>query len=109
MSPMTQSFNADITFNNKDSRINAGVTVDVILSSETSEKAIIVERKNLIKIGNDYLVYVLENNVAKLKKVELGKNNGLFTEIKSGLQSGELLITEGQINLDNNVKVKVIN
>lgn len=108
MNPMTQAFNADITFDNKNGKIKSGVTVDIILSGAESKDAIVIERKNLVKKGDDYFVYVENDGKAKLQKVSLGNNTGLYSEIKSGLNEGELLIIEGQINLDDNTKVKII-
>ena len=43
-----------------------------------------------------------------MKKVTLGKSSGLYTEILSGLNAGDQLITEGQMNLEDNAKVMVI-
>ncbi|MCB0747159.1 MAG: efflux RND transporter periplasmic adaptor subunit [Ignavibacteriae bacterium] len=109
MNPMTQAFNADITFENRDGKIKPGVTVDIMLAGAESNNSIVVERKNLVKRGDDYFVYVLNDSSAQLRKVTLGKNSGLLSEINSGLNVGDLLITEGQINLEDNVKVKIIN
>ena len=47
-----------------------------------------VERKNLVKRGDKYFVYVVEDSSAKLKEVEIGKNSGLEVEIKNGLNTG---------------------
>lgn len=108
MNPATQSFNADVVFDNSKQLVKAGVTADIIIEGDSDENSVTVERKNIVKKGNDYYAYVLENNVAKEKKVELGKSSGLFTEITRGLNENDLLIVEGQMFLENNVKVKVI-
>jgi RND family efflux transporter MFP subunit len=108
MNPMTQAFNADVTFENKNNTIKPGVTVDITLSSAETEETIVVERKNLVKRGEKYFVYVVVDNTAKLREVEIGKNSGLNVEIKSGLNVNDSLVTEGQINLDDNIKVKII-
>lgn len=44
-----------------------------------------------------------------MRKVEIGKSRGLVVEILNGLNENEMLITEGQIFLENKTKVKVIN
>ncbi len=108
MNPITQAFNADVTFNNKDSKMKAGLTVDVTLAGSQSNNRIVIERKNLVKKNNEYFVYVANNNIAKIRKVKLGKSSGLYTEILSGLNEGDQLITEGQMNLEDSAKVKII-
>ena len=108
MDPMTQAFNADVTFENRNSTIKPGVTVVVTLKSAESENSIVVGRRNLVKRGDKYFSYVIEDNSAKLVEVETGRNSGLEVEIKNGLNVGDLLVTEGQINLEDKVKVKII-
>lgn len=108
MNSMTQSFNADIVFNNSGQKIKAGVTADVFIYEGSKSESITVERKNLVKRGNEFYVYVVENNVAIEKKVKVGKSSGLFTEIANGLNENDLMIVEGQMFLENNVKVKII-
>ena len=108
MNPATQSFNADIVFDNDQQLVKAGVTADIIIEGDSDAESVTIERKNIVKKGNDYYAYVLENNVAKEKKVKMGKSSGLFTEVVEGLNENDLLIVEGQMFLENNVKVKVI-
>lgn len=108
MNPITQAFNADLTFENKNNIIKPGVTVDVTLLSAEEKQTIVVERKNLIKRGEKYFVYLILEGAASLKEVEIGKNSGLEVEIKAGLNPGDMLVTEGQINLEDNAKVKII-
>lgn len=108
MNPMTQSFNADIIFENIDKKMKAGVTADVVVVSESGSESVSVERKNLVKRGTDYFAYVVENNIAKERKIKVGKSSGLFTEVLDGLYVNDLLVTEGSMFLQNNVKVKII-
>ncbi len=108
MNPMTQSFNADIVFNNSDKRMKAGVTADITILGGESTDAITIERKNLIKKGDDYYAFIINGNKAVEKKVNIGKSSGIYTEVISGLNEGDLLIVEGQMFLENNAIVKVI-
>ena len=68
MDQMTQAFNADVTFENKSNTIKPGVTVEVTLTSAEEEQTIAVERKNLVKRGDKYFVYVVADSSAKLKE-----------------------------------------
>ena len=53
-------------------------------------------------------LFVVENGVAKLIKVTIGKVYGDKVQILSGLNGGEQVVTSGQINLDNGSKVNII-
>lgn len=108
MNPMTQSFNADVVFDNSNNIIKAGVTADITITGSTSDETISVERKNLIKKGDDYYAFVLNSDKAVMKKVKIGKSSGIYTEVIEGLNEGELLIVEGQMFLENNAIVKII-
>lgn len=108
MNPMTQSFNADVVFNNVDGKMKAGVTADIIITSGSGKESITVARKNLVKKGDAYFAFVLENDKAVEKEVVVGKSSGIYSEVLSGLNVGDLLIVEGQMFLENNANVKVI-
>lgn len=108
MNSMTQSFNADIEFINTNQAIKAGVTADIIIASSSGTESINVERKNLIKKGNKYYAFVVSNDNAIERKVEVGKNRGLFIEVKEGLNVNDLIVVEGQMFLENNAKIKII-
>ncbi len=53
-------------------------------------------------------LFVVQNGVAKLIKVTVGKVYGDKVQVLSGLKGGEQVVTSGQINLDNGSKVNII-
>lgn len=53
-------------------------------------------------------LFIVQNGVAKLIKVTVGKVYGDKVQILSGLNGGEQVVTSGQINLDNGSKVNII-
>lgn len=53
-------------------------------------------------------LFLAQNGVAKLTKVQVGKVYGDKVEILSGLKPGDQVITSGQINLDNGSKINII-
>jgi multidrug efflux pump subunit AcrA (membrane-fusion protein) len=54
-------------------------------------------------------VYVVENNKAIIREIRIGSANDREVEVVDGLKAGELVVTSGQINLDNNFTVRVVN
>ncbi len=53
-------------------------------------------------------LFVINNGIAKLIKVQTGKVYGDKVQILSGLNGGEQVITSGQINLDNGSKINIV-
>ncbi len=53
-------------------------------------------------------LFVVQNGVAKLIKVTVGKVYGDKVQVLSGLNGGEQVVTSGQINLDNGSKVNIV-
>lgn len=53
-------------------------------------------------------LFIVQNGVAKLVKVQTGKVYGNKVQIISGLNGGEQVITSGQINLENGSKINIV-
>lgn len=53
-------------------------------------------------------LFIVNNGVAKLIKVQTGKVYGDKVQILSGLNGGEQVVTSGQINLDNGSKINIV-
>lgn len=107
MNPATKSFNTLVEFDNSQNKIKAGVTADINIVKEGGER-IVLERKNIIKEGSDYFVYLAENGKAVKKKIEINESNDISVVVKEGLTEGDELIIEGQTLLSDGSKVKII-
>jgi HlyD family secretion protein len=46
----------------------------------------------LFRRGNDWMTFVVENGKAVLRKVEIGHNNGIASEVQSGLSQGDTVV-----------------
>jgi HlyD family secretion protein len=52
-------------------------------------------------------VFVVENNVAHQRKVQLGFVTPDKIEIRSGVSAGEPVVTQGQMQLQDGMKVQI--
>jgi membrane fusion protein (multidrug efflux system) len=59
--------------------------------------------------GNTAFVYVVNNGTAEKKDIKIGKRNFGKVSIASGLNEGDIVISEGITKVRNKVKVKIIN
>jgi membrane fusion protein (multidrug efflux system) len=68
----------------------------------------VVPRAALVGDDKDAAVFVVENDVAKRRKVQLGYADGGKVEITDGLADGDKVVTLGQAALRDGAKVQVI-
>jgi RND family efflux transporter MFP subunit len=109
MNQQVQAFGAVIEFDNRKNCVTCGVTADVIIKTYKNPSAIVVERKNILNDQDGSFVYVVNIGNAKKRSVKLGKQEGIEIEILEGLKQGDELIVEGQLLLEQDSKVKIIN
>lgn len=83
---------------NGEATFNAGKPVSVVAAS----------REAFVGSVQDGKIFVLDGNKAKLRKVTPGNIYGNKVAIRDGLTAGEMVITSGQINLQDNAEVSVI-
>ncbi|KAA9339042.1 efflux RND transporter periplasmic adaptor subunit [Adhaeribacter soli] len=70
--------------------------------------ALLLPRESIVGGIQDPSVYVVENGIAKLKKVKAGTVTQDQVEIVEGVNAGEKVVRSGQINLVNGAKVQAI-
>ena len=88
--------------------LRAGMYGTASFEIADTRDALLLAREAIVGSIQDPSVYVVENNVAQLKKVKLGKVTQDKVEITGGLQAGEKVVQTGQINLRDGMKVSVI-
>ena len=59
--------------------------------------------------GNTAFVYVVHTDTAEKKNIKMGKRNFGKVSIVSGINEGDMVISEGVSKVRNNAKVKIIN
>ena len=96
--------------NNTDNQIKAGMYGTAIFGKgEKSGVSVLTVPRNAFigGVGNNQ-IFVVDNDVAKLIKVTSGRIFGEEVEILGGLKEGDVVVTSGQINLQDGTKVSVI-
>jgi len=71
--------------------VGSSAAVDVIAGR--AENALLVPIEALRKAGDQYAVFVMENGAPNLHVVEVGIQDILYAEIKSGLNAGDVVTT----------------
>ncbi|MDP4239259.1 MAG: efflux RND transporter periplasmic adaptor subunit [Bacteroidota bacterium] len=95
--------------NNGKDKLKAGTYVNVRVNMSKSGKALMIPRDAIVSSVKDPSVYVVKDNSAKLVRITTGRSFNSNLEVVAGLNEGDKVVTNGQINLTNGSKVSVIN
>ena len=106
--PSTRSILARIIVDNSNFEIIPGQLMTVkIIYDETNQ--IGVPESAVTIQGNTAFVYVVNTDTAEKKNIKMGKRNFGKVSIVSGINEGDMVISEGVSKVRNNAKVKIIN
>lgn len=105
----TLSFPVQIEIaNSANNSLKAGMYGTASFGSKQKLKLKLIPRNAFVGSVSSNEVFVVENNIAKLKKVTAGRIIGEQVEIVDGLSDGDTVIVTGQINLQDGNTVEII-
>jgi RND family efflux transporter MFP subunit len=108
LNPDTQAFGAFIEFDNKDRKIMSGVNAEISIFIYENNSTIIVDKKYLIEDAAGKYLYTVLDNLPVKKTVKTGWQSGEKIEIIQGINSGDILITEGSKIITDSSKIRII-
>ena len=88
--------------------LRAGMYGTAAFNIPDTREALLLPREAIVGSLQDPSVYVVENNIAQLKKVRIGTITQNQVEITEGLAGGQKVVQSGQINLRDGVKVSAM-
>ena len=116
INPGNRSFTVEIPVSNKNGEIKPNLTAIAKINDYSSDNAILIPQSVVSEnaVGEQYVYLIKEgdsNNGMVSKKViiTLGKTQGDFVEVTSGLSAGDNIIVEGARSVRDNQQVKVLN
>ena len=86
----------------------AGMFADVTFHTDASENAITVPTEAILTRGETRYVFVVENGTALYKEVTTGLTGSGVTEVLTGLEAGQQLVTVGQAYLSDGDPVRIV-
>ncbi|MBK7788010.1 MAG: efflux RND transporter periplasmic adaptor subunit [Saprospiraceae bacterium] len=105
---MGSSFPVQFTVNNtSDLKIKSGMFGKVLLKSETSGKGIVIPSFAIQGTENQSQVYVVKNGKAILQNITISKKIQNKAVVSNGLNEGDVIVTNGFINLFDGANVTV--
>jgi HlyD family secretion protein len=89
--------------------LRPGMTVQISITAATAQDAVIVPNNSIFQTndGANYVLVAGSDNVAHQKNVRLGIRGVTETQISSGVNAGESVITSGGYGLPDKTKIKI--
>ena len=105
---MARLYNLDIVLENKNKQILPDMFARVEIIKKEVPEGISVPLYTVISRDEGHIVYVINDDRAHSRKVELGLLEGWLVEIKKGLKAGEKVIVVGHRSVNDGEKVNVV-
>jgi membrane fusion protein (multidrug efflux system) len=93
--PQTGTIKIRTVFPNPDQTLRPGMNCKISVLNENSGMQVNIPARAIVEQMGEYFVYLIDNNVVKQKRIELGPNHGELVVVKSGLNPGETIVLEG--------------
>ncbi len=94
--------------NIKDKPLRAGMYGRATFELTQSDSSLVIPRNALLGSVDNARVYVVENGVAQLREIVAGRTFSDAVEVVKGLQKGDEVVINGQINLTDSARVTVL-
>lgn len=108
MDRSSMAFAVLVEFDNYDHTVLSGVTAEVRIITYTSENALVLNRKEMVKEGERWFAFLAENGIASKKELVTGLSQGMDMEILHGIKAGDLVITEGLSLVRDGSRIRVL-
>jgi membrane fusion protein, multidrug efflux system len=106
-SPTGHTFPVEIVVdNNIGDDLKVGMFARVEIKVQSASGALMIGKESLVSDGLHPTVFVVEDNIARLRPVTLGLQSDDVFQVVGGLREGELVISFGQKNLKDGSAVQ---
>lgn len=106
--PVSRSVTVEAAIENGDNQLRSGMFATAQIVRQGGGKAVFVPRSAVLSDQNtqSYRVFVIQGDIAKLRVVQIGSEEGDMIQILSGIQADELLATSNLQQLFEGARVK---
>ena len=106
----THTFGVEVAIENRSLKVRPGMYSRITFNFGEQQSVVIPDAAVIKQAGsNDRYVFVVENGIARYRKIEPGQRLGDKIEVRSGINSDEIVVTAGQVRLIDGSKVEILN
>ena len=104
----SRTIRAYAIIDNKNKNLRPGLLINIDIVLEEIKDTMLIPEESVLTSKDYSYVFVIDENVAKLKKVNLGITSNGMIQILSGLKSNDKVVTLGHEKLKDGSKIKII-
>jgi multidrug efflux pump subunit AcrA (membrane-fusion protein) len=109
LDPASRTLRIRLRFNQRDTRIRAGMFATVSLVTNTRRDVPVIPRSSVINTYGSWIVFIVdEQNIARRRVITLGIENEISVEVLSGLEVGDRVVSAGQNFLSDGDPVRIV-
>ncbi|UCE22938.1 MAG: efflux RND transporter periplasmic adaptor subunit [Candidatus Aminicenantes bacterium] len=108
INPEDRTCKVTIEVANPEEEIKPGMHADVEIAAEIyKDRLLIPQSAVLVRTGGRKLAFVVEENIAKWRYIDVGLENEDFVEILDGVKEGEVVCVDGHFTLAHDARVRI--
>lgn len=104
----TRTSRVEVTIDNPDRVLRSGQMVRVVFVRRQLDNALMIPLDAVVRMEDSYAVYVVEDDKAQRRNVELGVIFGQWVQVLEGLSPGDKLVVEGRQYVGPDQQVRVL-
>jgi membrane fusion protein (multidrug efflux system) len=107
--PNTGTIKVRLTFQNKGNLLRSGMSCNVRIRNNNARQQLVIPYKAVTEQLGEFTVFVVgDSSKVEQKRVALGTKIADKVIVKSGLEEGETIVTEGTQNLQDGTKIQAV-
>jgi len=103
----TRTFECELELANPDRKIKPEMSAKVTFVRKEMKDSILIPQEAVLELSDGHAVFVVENGVARQKKVKIEDMADEMAQVSSGVSVGDMLVTLGQRGLIDGDRVVV--
>jgi RND family efflux transporter MFP subunit len=107
INPEDKTCTLHILVENPAGEIKPGMHADVEIAADIYKDRLLVPQEAVLVRGGRKLVFVVEEDLAKWRYIEVGLENEDYAEVLDGVKEGEMVIIEGHFTLAHDARVRL--
>lgn len=88
-------------------QLGDGFRVEARVVEWETNRALIVPAGAVFRLGDEWAVYVVHGNRARLKTIQVGHHNGSQAEVLTGLEAGERVVLHPSDRMSDGARIRV--
>ncbi|MEF2968780.1 efflux RND transporter periplasmic adaptor subunit [Paenibacillus sp. M1] len=108
MNTQQRTYSVELEADNKGLALKPGAKIQLLLTDEAEQEVLTVPTTAVIREESNSFVYVYAEGKVEKRQVQLGRLNGMYQEVTSGLSQGDQIVISGQYQLKDQQEVDAV-